>query len=278
MTDRRVLRSNGRVAHSSLAGQIAAQDFVLGETAIVSVPVADLRDAPGGAREKQLLAGQEFTVLERIGEDVFGFDPVDGYVGYLFRTDLGERGDEATHVVAVRSSHTYVAAEMKSRDVHGLSYGTRLAVTSQEGGFCKAMPWGWVPVQHLRPLDKKASEPAREAETFIGTPYLWGGNSGFGLDCSGLVQLACHACGVSCPRDADQQEAAFARIAPGERRRGDLVFWKGHVGMLLDKGTLIHANAHHMAVAVEPLAEAIRRIGQKEFGAVTGYGRVDPPL
>ena len=124
-------------------------------------------------------------------------------------------------------------------------------------------PLLWVVREHLTSLGTWARDPAAVAERFLGVPYLWGGRDSLGLDCSGLVQQAFYAVGRACPRDTDQQLAAFAQ--PAERaalQRGDLVFWKGHVGMMLDAQRLIHANAHHMAVAIEPVETALERISR----------------
>ncbi|MEO1704831.1 MAG: NlpC/P60 family protein, partial [Pseudomonadota bacterium] len=125
---------------------------------------------------------------------------------------------------------------------------------------------------HLSPDDTPVSDWVGVAESLLGTPYLWGGNTSFGIDCSGLVVLAMRAAGRIVPRDSDLQEAAFP-AAPASPQRGDLVFWRGHVGIMRDAETLLHANAHHMTVASEPLATAIDRIAQKEFGEVTKVAR-----
>jgi cell wall-associated NlpC family hydrolase len=122
-------------------------------------------------------------------------------------------------------------------------------------------PVGFLPASHLAPLDHRETDFVAVAERFLGTPYLWGGKTNYGLDCSGLVQLALTACGIRCPRDSDMQERALGALVDMKNlRRGDLVFWKGHVAIVRDPKTFLHANAFHMAVAVEPIAEAIARI------------------
>jgi hypothetical protein len=152
-------------------------------------------------------------------------------------------------------------------------------VLQADGWLAAHFPTGHIPQNRyikraqLAPLEHMQSDPAAVAMLFQHVPYLWGGDSTFGIDCSGLVQQCLMACGITCPRDSDMQEAHFPHIGPADRKRGDLVFWKGHVGMLLDPATLIHANAYHMAVTIEPLEQAIERIGQKEFGDVTAYAR-----
>lgn len=272
MTDRRFLRANAHVAHRSQAGDTDAPRLTDGTTRSVTAPHADLCASPNGPRDKQLLFGNIFVVLDVQDGWAFGFDRVDDYVGYVHADALGP-AIAPTHRLWTRLSHIYSAPDLKSPEGFGLSFFSELALGPQTGAFFEVTGHGYIPHQHVAPLDRRDNDPAAIAERFLGTPYLWGGNTGTGIDCSGLVQLALCASGRACPRDSDMQQSAFPHINPNERQRGDLVFWKGHVGMLLDPDTLIHANAHHMAVAIEPLAQAIARIAQKEFGDVTGYAR-----
>ena len=272
--DRRFWRATARVAHESLAGHVDLP-LTAGTLRSVAVPVAELvRFADGmPRRDKQLLFGQSFCVLETQDDWAVGVDPVDGYVGHLREADLGE-GQAASHRITALSSHIYSEPDLKSPERASLSYGARLALTGEASGEWRALAYGggWVTEKHVADVADPAPDWVAEAERFLGVPYLWGGNSSFGIDCSGLVQIAMQAAGRDCPRDSDLQEAAFAEAAE-PYQRGDLVFRKGHVGILLDGETLLHANAHHMAVAREPLSEAIERIGQKEFGAVTKVAR-----
>ena len=140
---------------------------------------------------------------------------------------------------------------------------------------------GYVPAVHLKPIDDNEADFVAVAERFLGTPYLWGGKTALGLDCSGLVQVALTACGMSCPRDSDMQEAALgAAVAVAGRRsgleRGDLVFWKGHVAIVRDRANLLHANAFHMAVAIEPIADAVARI-RAAGSDITSVRRIAKP-
>ena len=272
--DRRVTPCNGRVAAAHLRGQVEAERFTKGEKRAVLVPVVDLLRVPGGRRERQVLAGQAVTVYDERDGWAFVQAAADGYVGYLPREAL-QPPIAATHRVSVRSTHAYPDADFKTHELEALSFGSLVQVIAEEGRFLETLR-GFVPRAHLAPLDVPASDPVALAEQFLGTPYLWGGNSGFGIDCSGLVQAACLACGIACPGDSDMQEAALGE-ALGDRapERGDLLFWKGHVAWVADEETLLHANVHHMAVAREGLEDALARIEAQGGGAVTARKRLE---
>jgi cell wall-associated NlpC family hydrolase len=187
-------------------------------------------------------------------------------------------GAASTHKVAALRSLSFPGPSIKLPPVEALPLGARLVVVRIEDRLAVTQSGGYVPASHLLPIDQYESDFVAVAERFVGTPYLWGGKTSLGLDCSGLVQVALAACGMSCPRDSDMQEAALgAPIAAAadysNLRRGDLIFWKGHVAMMRDGGNLLHANAFHMAVAVEPVAEAIARIGMAG-SAVTSLRRI----
>lgn len=259
--DRRLTPANGRVAHVSLRGRVAAERFVVGVPGQVAVPMTDLCTVPEGARDRQLLMGAAVTVLETRGGWAFVQAVADGYVGWVAAAALAAGAAAPTHRVAAAATHLYPEADLKRRETARLSLGAALAVAGAQGAFLQT-PQGWVPACHLRPLQAPEADPVAVAERLTGTPYLWGGNSRDGIDCSGLVQAALHACGRRCPGDSDLQEAELGAPLPAGAplRRGDLVFWQGHVGWMTDAGTLLHANAHHMAVVAEPLAGAAARI------------------
>ncbi|CAN0587715.1 unnamed protein product, partial [Ectocarpus sp. 12 AP-2014] len=192
---RRFHKSNGRIAHDSLKGKVDDRVMLTaGTIRRIEVAVADLRAAPGGPRDKQMLFGQSFTVLDERHGWSFGFDHADGYVGYL-RTDTLHDGPEPTHRVISRSSHIYTLDDIKSPDRLPLSYFSEIAVVAEADDFVELATGGFVPVQHVAPLSWRVPDPVAEAEHYVGTPYLWGGNSTLGVDCSGLVQQAFHAAG-----------------------------------------------------------------------------------
>lgn len=278
MSDRRVLASNGRVAAAELRGQVAAERFVEGEIRCVSRTLATIwADQAATRRERQLVFGEGFRVLEVAGGMAFGVAVRDGYVGYLAASDLRD-AVTPTHRVCVPATHLYPAPDIKAIEARGLSFGSAVRIVGQAGDFDVTDEELFIWRAHLRPEADRMPDPAAVAELFLGVPYLWGGNSAWGIDCSGLVQASCLACGIACPGDADQQMAAvgtpLAQDAP--LARGDLIFWAGHVAIAVDDGRLIHANAHHMAVAHEPAAEAAGRIAQAGSGPVLARKRLIP--
>ncbi|MDA0961508.1 MAG: NlpC/P60 family protein [Proteobacteria bacterium] len=227
------------------------------DPATIAVPVADLLATPQGPRDRQLLMGEAVTVLGQKGGIAHVRAEKDLYHGFVADTALGPAATP-THRVAAPAAHAYAAPDIKSPDLLSLSFGARVTATAETEKFIETA-LGHIPKQHLKPADSHEGDPAATALLFLGTPYLWGGNSRAGIDCSGLVQAALLACGTPCPGDSDLQARAFGP-ATGPRRRGDLLFWKGHVAMALDDARLIHANAYHMATAIEDADTAVTRI------------------
>lgn len=275
MTDRRATLANARIAAAELEGTMDAPAYAEGAWKRVARPVADLCAAPGGARDRQLLYGQRFRVLEEHEGWAFGAAARDGYVGYVSAQALA-RDVEGTHRVAVLGSHLYPAPDLKRRERVWLSFGSELRVVSATGEFFETAEGLFVPKPHLRPLTATFADPVTVAQLFFGVPYLWGGNSATGIDCSGLIQAGCLAAGIACPGDSDQQEATLgetldASVPPA---RGDLYFWKGHIAWAVDADTLIHANAHTMSVSYEGIDAAIARIEAQGEGPLTRRARV----
>lgn len=276
--DRRRHFANDRVAHRSLTGPNLDVAVPNADVRQVSVPVADLCRSPNGPRDRQVLFGEDVAVLEIHDGWAFaatGRDAPHVYVGYIRAGDLAEGNVTPTHWVTARASHLYPAPDFKARETLSLSFGSGLQVLGASGRFCQT-PFGYVPRAHLRERGDLFDDPVAIAERVLGTPYLWGGNSAFGIDCSGLVQMACLACGIACPGDSDMQEAELGATLPEDAtlRRGDLLFWAGHVGWVAADNLLLHATAHHMAVAYEPLDTAIARIKRQGDGDITRRARL----
>ncbi|MBJ3763272.1 C40 family peptidase [Maribius pontilimi] len=276
MSDRRLTPANGRVAAAHLKGMVEAMTFTDGTPAAVTAPLTDIWTTPDAtARDRQLLRGEAVRIYERRGGMAFIRADRDGYVGYVRESDLGDPV-AITHIVGVPASHLYPMPDIKMPALARLSFGARLRVVAASERFFELDDGSHVPRPHLRPANKPFTDPASVAQLFFGVPYLWGGNSADGIDCSGLVQAALLACGHPCPGDSDLQEGvvgdAIALDSPV--LRGDLYFWKGHVAMAVDGAVLVHANAHHMATAYEPIADAIARIAGQGDGPVTARRRL----
>ncbi|MES1198734.1 MAG: NlpC/P60 family protein [Pseudomonadota bacterium] len=265
--DRRLTPARADLAADSLRGQIEAPGFAAGALQQVIASVADLRESPrrDSRLETQLLFGETFTVYDRSDGWAWGQSSLDSYVGYVRADALSPHLFTPTHRVAALASLAFPARDIKSAPHAHLALNTKVAVETVEGRFAETTALGWVPVAHLAPIDARVDDWVATAERFAGAPYLWGGKTLIGMDCSGLVQTALESAGVAALRDSDLQEAALsapiaARDDLGGLQRGDLVFWKGHVGVMRDATTLLHANAFHMQVESEPLAETIKRL------------------
>jgi cell wall-associated NlpC family hydrolase len=273
--DPRVTLARPDLADLDLQGLVAAERYEVPTLRQIAVPTAALRKTahPMAEQWDQLLFGELFRVLEVKDGFAWGQAARDGYVGFVAEDDLAAPGEAATHQVAVPRTYAFAEPDIKSRPVGLYSLNALTAIEATEGRFAKGEGTGWFVAGHLAPVGVALTDYVAVAEGYLGAPYQWGGRESLGLDCSGLVQQALAACGRAIPRDTDLQLAFFAPIAEADRRRGDLVFWRGHVAVLLDADTILHANAHHMAVAVEPLAEAIARVEAAGGGPVTGWRR-----
>ena len=274
--DRRLTLLRDGLADRRLEGLVAADRFVDVTPMQVSAPAASLRKAPASdaEQEDQVLFGETFDVLFETGEFAFGQARRDRYVGYVPIEALSAPVLTPEHRVSALRTYAFAEPDIKSAIVGLYSLNALVTVQAREGRFAKGARTGWFVEHHLAPIGRFETDYVAIAERFLGAPYQWGGRESLGLDCSGLIQQALCACGRACPRDTDMQRGFFPEIAEADRRRGDLVFWKGHVAILLDRDTILHANAHHMAVAIEPLSEAIIRIEAAGVGAPLGYRRV----
>ncbi|MEO1291914.1 MAG: NlpC/P60 family protein [Pseudomonadota bacterium] len=279
------------LADRLLEGRVSAERFVEGWRSLIVAPKAEIHAAPSleSPRTSEFLRSEPVRVFEEIDVDgtpwMWVQSERDGYVGYALRHQIAERGvatKQATADLArVRVPHTHLYAEPSIKaaieDESFLSVLEPLSETERsENGFRLLSGGLWIWERHITDAEWKASDWVAVAELYLHVPYVWGGKTSQGLDCSGLVQLALQMAGYDCPRDSDMMEAEVGRpIDPeGPLRRGDLVFWKGHVGVMTDAETLLHANAYHLAVAAEPLADARARIKVNSFGPVTAVKRL----
>lgn len=237
-------------------------------------PHVDLCRTPSGARDRQLLAGCDVTVLGSDDTHAYIRAEHDGYIGFVARRSVGARS-QATHMVTTPGAHAYRRASIKTQETASLSFGAKLAARNESDDFVETA-LGHVPKAQLTRLPAPPNDLLSTARLFLGTPYLWGGNTRGGIDCSGLVQIALSAADHPSPGDSDMQEAETGTAQPEESafEPGDLLFWKGHVALVATATTMIHANAFHMSVVEEPIAPAIARIAANGGGQMTSHKRL----
>jgi len=272
MADKRVTPARPDLAASHLKGVVSAPRFADGEKFSVAVGRTGLRVRPSddAAQDSELLFGETFTVYDRARGWAWGQAASDLYVGYVKEDALAPSFATQAKISALMAP-VFPAPDLKTPVRDLLPMNAAVSVLARDGDYVNIGP-GFVHQRHLAPETEK--DFVAIAERFLGAPYVWGGKTAVGLDCSGLIQTALEATGKAAPRDTDMMEKALGEaVSLSDVRRGDLVFWKGHIGVMLDHTRLLHANAFHMAVAIEPLVEAIARI-EKVAGPVTSVKRV----
>lgn len=271
MLDRRLNAYRPDLADERLTGQVEAARFTAGTSMQVSVPVVDLRAEPrmDSGPQTQMIFGDSVRVFEEMDGWSWVQAERDGYTGYVSAAALERPASDATHMVAVPRTFVYPGSDLRFPHTKALSLGSRVRIVGAaetRGTKYALLESGEALIaSHLVPVDEHAADYVAVAETLLHTPYLWGGTSGFGIDCSGLVQLSMWVAGRKVLRDSDMQQNTLGDIIEPDAtysnlKRGDLVFWKGHVAICASPDMLIHASGHTMTVTLEPLQDAIKRI------------------
>lgn len=268
--DKRLNAYRPDLADAKLKDQVEATTYVEGQAATVATHFADLYDRPqaGAGLQCQVLHGHTVQVFDRSNGWAWVQKQDDGYVGYVEESNLQSIASDPTHMITAPRTFLYSQADLKSPRSGYRSMGSKLSVvdhvTTRGTEYAVLDSGDCVIAKHLLAIGDWFSDPVTVAEKLLHSPYLWGGDTGFGIDCSGLVSLSNMLCGNAVLRDSDMQAASIGTEIETDftdLQRGDLVFWKGHVGMMADQENLLHANGHSMSVAVENLSNAIERIG-----------------
>ena len=278
--DRRLTPARADLAAEHLRGLVAAPRYAEGQGMRIIAASAPLRRDPQAeaSLETEALFGEAVTVYDAREGWAWAQLERDQYVGYLPGATLGEPS-APTHRVAALRTHAFPGPAIKLPPRMALSLGAQLRIVRQDADFSVSEDGLYLWSRSVAELSANEPDWVAVAERFIEAPYLWGGRTSEGIDCSGLVQTALMAGGIASPRDSDMMEASLGkRIALDDPTaplaRGDLIFWKGHVGIMRDPVTLLHANGWHMKTVSELLAQARGRIAANGGGAVTSVRRL----
>ena len=272
--DPRVTPANETVACSPLKGKIKHSNFVEGKNYQINVPSVDLLGAPEGKRNRQLIYGSKVKYFSAAKGWAFIQNTYDNYVGYVPENTIASE-TQKTHIVTAPLAHVFMEPNIKSKNIEILPLAARVSGEVIENGFLET-ELGWISVSQLKRKTELSKDPVEVSKLLQNAPYLWGGNTTLGIDCSGLIQISLLLCGIDCPGDSDQQMNTLGQnIDIGSpRKKGDIIFWKGHVAWALNERQILHANAYHMATVIEEANEAIERIKKQDNNSVIAHKRL----
>ena len=272
--DPRLTPANEIIACATLRGKIRHLNFVEGKNYQINVSFVDLLATPDGKRNRQLIYGSKVKYFGESDGWAFIQNRYDKYVGYVPRSAIVKE-TEKTHIVSAPLTHVFIEPNVKSRNVDMLPLAARVSGEMIENGFLET-ELGWISISQLKRKTELSKDPVEISKLLQNAPYLWGGNTSLGIDCSGLIQISMLLCGLDCPGDSDQQMNTLGQNLDigSPRKKGDILFWKGHVAWAVNERQILHANAYHMATVIEEANEAIERIKKQDNNNVIAHKRL----